>query len=42
MDFFDECIFAALRDGKPKDFTKFLEEVGFSHNTAATPRVVNG
>ena len=33
MDFFDERVLAALRDGKPKDFTKLLEEVGFSHNT---------
>jgi predicted ArsR family transcriptional regulator len=33
MDFFDERILAALRDGKPKDFAKLLEEVGFSHNT---------
>ncbi len=33
MDFFDERVLAALRDGKPKGFTKLLEEVGFSHNT---------
>jgi predicted ArsR family transcriptional regulator len=33
MGFFDERVLAALRDGKPKDFTKLLEEVGFSHNT---------
>jgi predicted ArsR family transcriptional regulator len=33
MDFFDERVLVALRDGKPKDFTKLLEEVGFSHNT---------
>jgi predicted ArsR family transcriptional regulator len=33
MDFFDERVLAALGDGKPKDFTKLLEEVGFSHNT---------
>ena len=33
MDLFDERILAALRDGKPKDFTKLLEQVGFIHNT---------
>jgi len=33
MDFFDERVLAALRDGKPKDFTNLLEEVGFSQNT---------
>jgi predicted ArsR family transcriptional regulator len=33
MDFFDEHVLAALRDGKPKDFTTLLSEVGFSHNT---------
>ena len=33
MDFFDEKILAALKDGKHKDFSALLEEVGFSHNT---------
>jgi DNA-binding HxlR family transcriptional regulator len=33
MNFFDECVLAAVKDGKPKDFAKLLEEVGFSHNT---------
>ena len=33
MDFFDEKILAALKDGKLKDFSALLEEVGFSHNT---------
>jgi len=33
MDFFDERILAALKDGKPKSFTTLLREVGFSHNT---------
>ena len=33
MDFFDERILAALKDGKPKGFTSLLSEVGFSHNT---------
>ena len=33
MDFFDERIITALKNGKPKDFTMLLGEVGFSHNT---------
>ena len=33
MDFFDECILAVLKDGKPRSFTTLLGEVGFSHNT---------
>ena len=33
MDFFDERVLAALKDGKPKSFTALLSEVGFSHNT---------
>ena len=33
MDFFDEKILVALKDGKPRDFTALLNEVGFSHNT---------
>jgi predicted ArsR family transcriptional regulator len=33
MDFFDERVLAALKDGKPKSFTALLGEVGFSHNT---------
>jgi len=33
MDFFDERVLAALKDGKPRSFTTLLGEVGFSHNT---------
>ena len=33
MDFFDERVLAALRDGKPKSFTEIQSQVGFSHNT---------
>jgi predicted ArsR family transcriptional regulator len=33
MDFFDERVLAALKDGKPKSFTILLSEVNFSHNT---------
>ena len=33
MDFFDERILAALKDGKPRGFTMLLGEVGFTHNT---------
>jgi len=33
MDFFDQRILAALKDGKPRGFTAILDEVGFSHNT---------
>jgi predicted ArsR family transcriptional regulator len=33
MDFFDERILAALKDGKPRGFSALLNEVGFSHNT---------
>jgi predicted ArsR family transcriptional regulator len=33
MDFFDESVLAALKDGKPRGFTTLLGEVGFSHNT---------
>ncbi len=33
MDFFDERVLAALKDGKPRGFTTLLGEVGFSHNT---------
>jgi predicted ArsR family transcriptional regulator len=33
MDFFDERILAALKDGKPRGFTALLGEVGFTHNT---------
>src|SRR4030067_1713658 len=32
MDFFDERVLAALKDGNPKACTRLLEEVGFSHN----------
>ena len=33
MDLFDRQILAVLRDGKPMEFEKLLQEVGFSHNT---------
>jgi len=33
MDFFDERVLAALKDGKPRSFTALLGEVGFSRNT---------
>ena len=33
MDFFDERVLNALKDGKPGSFTALLDEVGFSHNT---------
>ncbi|MDQ1280188.1 MAG: hypothetical protein QG670_1451 [Thermoproteota archaeon] len=33
MDFFDERVLAALRDGKSRSFIALLSEVGFSHNT---------
>ena len=33
MDFFDECIFEALKDGRLKDFEQILQKVDFSHNT---------
>jgi predicted ArsR family transcriptional regulator len=33
MDFFDERVLAALKDGKPRGFTTLLGEVGFTHNT---------
>jgi predicted ArsR family transcriptional regulator len=33
MDFFDERVLAALKDGKPRSFAMLLGEVGFSHNT---------
>jgi predicted ArsR family transcriptional regulator len=33
MDFFDERVLSALKDGKPRGFTMLLGEVGFSHNT---------
>ena len=33
MDFFDERILAALKDGKPKSFVTLLGEAGLSHNT---------
>jgi predicted transcriptional regulator len=33
MDFFDERVLAALKDGKPKSFATLLSEVSFSHNT---------
>ena len=33
MDFFDERVLAALKDGKPRSFTALLSQAGFSHNT---------
>ena len=33
MDFFDECIFEVLKDGRPRDFSQILRKVDFSHNT---------
>ena len=33
MDFFDERVLAALKDGKPRSFAALLGEVNFSHNT---------
>jgi predicted ArsR family transcriptional regulator len=33
MDFFDERVLAAPKDGKPRGFTALLSEAGFSHNT---------
>ena len=33
MDFFDERVLRALRDGRSKEFHQILDEVGFSHNT---------
>ena len=33
MDPFDEHIIRVLRDSKPRDFHKLLDEAGFSHNT---------
>jgi predicted transcriptional regulator len=33
MDFFDEQVVRALREGRSKDFHQILDEVGFSHNT---------
>ena len=33
MDFFDERVLVALKDGKPRSSTALLSQVGFSHNT---------
>ena len=33
MDFFDGCILATLKDGKPHSFTEIQSQVDFSHNT---------
>jgi predicted ArsR family transcriptional regulator len=33
MDFFDQRILAALKDGKPHGFTALQSQAGFSHNT---------
>jgi len=33
MDFFDELILTALKEGKARCFTEIQSQVGFSHNT---------
>jgi len=33
MDFFDQRVLAALKDGRPRSFAEILGQVGFSHNT---------
>jgi DNA-binding transcriptional ArsR family regulator len=33
MDFFDQRILSALKNGEPKSFTVLQSQVGFSHNT---------
>jgi len=33
MDFFDERVLVAVKDGKPRSFATLLGEVGFGHNT---------
>jgi len=33
MDYFERRILAALKDGKPKNFTALQSQAGFSHNT---------
>jgi len=33
MDFFDERILEALKEGSPRTFPALLGQVGFSHNT---------
>jgi predicted ArsR family transcriptional regulator len=33
MDFFDQHILSALKDGKPHSFNALQSQVGFSHNT---------
>jgi DNA-binding transcriptional ArsR family regulator len=33
MDFFDERVLAAVKDGESRSFTVLLSRVGFSHNT---------
>jgi len=33
MDFFDQHILSALKDGEPQSFTELQSRVGFSHNT---------
>ena len=33
MDYFEQRILAALKDGKPQSFTEIQSQVGFSHNT---------
>jgi DNA-binding MarR family transcriptional regulator len=33
MDFFDQRLLSALKDGEPHSFTALQSQVGFSHNT---------
>jgi len=33
MDYFDQRVLSALRDGDPRSFTELQGQVGFSHNT---------
>ena len=33
MDFFDQRILSALKNGEPKSFTALKSQAGFSHNT---------
>jgi len=33
MDYFDQRILAALKDGEPRSFPAIQSQVGFSHNT---------
>jgi predicted ArsR family transcriptional regulator len=33
MDYFDQLVLAALRDGEPRSFAAIQSQIGFSHNT---------